>query len=60
MSKRINVNPNFYQVAGREHTDGPDNGTPRAGEKQMMASSQKGKGTKVVAEKRKGSRQSDG
>jgi hypothetical protein len=26
MSKNINVNPNFYKVGGREHTEGADKG----------------------------------
>jgi hypothetical protein len=26
MSKNINVNPNFYKVGGREHTEGGDKG----------------------------------
>ena len=29
MSKKNNVNPNFYKVGGREHTDGSDKGEVR-------------------------------
>jgi hypothetical protein len=29
MSKKNNVNPNFYKVGGREHTDGADKGEVR-------------------------------
>ncbi|HEX9986093.1 MAG TPA: hypothetical protein VGF69_22720 [Thermoanaerobaculia bacterium] len=36
MSKHNNVNPNFYQTAGRERTDGPDNGDIREDQKQQM------------------------
>ena len=37
MSKQNNVNPSQYQTAGREHTNGPDNGTPHEMEKQEFA-----------------------
>ena len=36
MSKKNNVNPNFYKVGGRGHTDGADkgdSGTPSPGAK---------------------------
>jgi len=29
MSKKNNVNPNFYKVGGREHTEGADKGEVR-------------------------------
>jgi len=29
MSKHNNVNPNFYKIGGREHTDGADKGDIR-------------------------------
>lgn len=41
MSKNINVNPNFYKVGGRDHSEGP-------AEKQL-ATQQKGKGNRMVA-----------
>jgi hypothetical protein len=30
MSKKNNVNPNFYKVGGREHTEGADKGDTRS------------------------------
>ena len=42
MSKHINVNPNFYKVGGRDHSEGP-------AEKQLGMQQQKGKGTRAVA-----------
>jgi hypothetical protein len=41
MSKNNNVNPNFYQTAGREHTDGPDNGDDREQQKQQFSQTTK-------------------
>lgn len=49
MSKNINVNPNFYKVGGREHAEGHGEAITPDRDRQLMASSQKGKGTKVVA-----------
>jgi hypothetical protein len=37
MSKNNNVNPNFYKVGGREHTEGADKGDTRADQKQKLA-----------------------
>ena len=47
MSKHINVNPNFYKVGGRDHSEGP-------AEKQL-ATQQKGKGTRAIAGGMRGS-----
>lgn len=41
MSKNNNVNPNFYKTAGREHTDGPDDGVVREDHKQRMSQTNK-------------------
>lgn len=41
MSKNNNVNPNFYQTAGREHTDGPDQGEIHESNKHRMSQSKK-------------------
>ena len=41
MSKNNNVNPNYYQDAGREHTSGPDNGDDREAHKQRFAQTEK-------------------
>lgn len=40
MSKHNNQNQNFYQTAGRERTEGPDNGEFREDDKQQMAEQQ--------------------
>ena len=39
MSKKNNVNPNFYKVGGREHSEGADkgdSGTPSPGAKDVQ------------------------
>lgn len=36
MSKNNNVNPNFYKVGGREHTEGADKGELRAPAKESL------------------------
>lgn len=41
MSKRNNVNPNFYQTAGREHTDGPDRAVVHEDQEQTFAQTDK-------------------
>ena len=37
MSKKINVNPNFYKVGGREHSEGHGEAIPHDQEKQKLA-----------------------
>ena len=37
MSKKINVNPNFYKVGGREHAEGHGEAIPHKREKQKLA-----------------------
>jgi hypothetical protein len=37
MSKRINVNPNFYKVGGREHAEGHGEVVLHKREKQQMS-----------------------
>ncbi|HET7435852.1 MAG TPA: hypothetical protein VFN10_14185 [Thermoanaerobaculia bacterium] len=41
MSKRNNVNPNFYQTAGREHTDGPDRAVVHEEQDSALAETEK-------------------
>jgi hypothetical protein len=41
MSKHNNVNPDFYKIGGREHTEGADKGDTRADAKQQLANSKK-------------------
>lgn len=41
MSKNNNVNPDFYKTAGREHTDGPDNGDDRVEQKERFSQTTK-------------------
>ncbi|HKO01082.1 MAG TPA: hypothetical protein VJ032_05295 [Thermoanaerobaculia bacterium] len=41
MSKHNNVNPNFYNIGGREHTEGADKGDVRADAKAQLANSKK-------------------
>jgi hypothetical protein len=38
MSKKNNVNPNFYKVGGREHTEGADKADSRPDAKQDTGS----------------------
>jgi hypothetical protein len=38
MSKKNNVNPNFYKVGGREHTEGADKADTRSDAKQATGS----------------------
>ena len=52
MSKKINVNPNFYKTAGREPAEADGEGIAHDREKQMFTS-QKGKGTRTVVPKKK-------
>ena len=43
MSKKNNVNPNFYKVGGREHSEGSDkgdSGTPSPGAKDEQRQAQ--------------------
>jgi len=42
MSKNNNVNPNFYNDGGREHTEGPDKGDSRYEPKGEVSQSRKG------------------
>ena len=42
MSKRNNVNPNFYYDGGRESTEGPDKGNIYSDDKEQLSQSQKG------------------
>lgn len=37
MSKKINVNPDFYKVGGREHSEGSDKGVSYDRQKQELA-----------------------
>jgi hypothetical protein len=37
MSKQINVNPDFYKVGGREHSEGHGEAIPHERHKQEMA-----------------------
>lgn len=39
MSKHINVNPDFYKVAGREHSEGHGEAIPHETHKREMARS---------------------
>lgn len=39
MSKHNNVNPNFYNDGGREHTEGPDKGDSQYEPKDRMSQS---------------------
>ncbi|HEY0139548.1 MAG TPA: hypothetical protein VGF48_01560 [Thermoanaerobaculia bacterium] len=48
MSKNNNVNPGFYQTAGREHTDGPDQGEIHENNKQRLAQSKKDEGENFI------------
>jgi hypothetical protein len=41
MSKHNNVNPNFYNIGGREHTEGADKGTTHSDQKAQLANSKK-------------------
>jgi hypothetical protein len=41
MSKNNNVNPNFYKVGGREHSEGADKGDTRADQKQKLSKNKK-------------------
>lgn len=41
MSKHNNVNPNFYNIGGREHTEGADKGDTHADQKALLANSKK-------------------
>jgi len=41
MSKHNNVNPNFYNIGGREHTEGADKGDVRDDAKAQLANSKK-------------------
>ena len=41
MSKHNNVNPNFYNIGGREHTEGADKGDTHADRKGLLANSKK-------------------
>jgi hypothetical protein len=48
MSKKINVNPNFYKTGGREHAEGHGEVVVHDQEKRELSGG-KGKGTKVIA-----------
>ena len=41
MSKNNNVNPNFYNIGGREHTEGADKGDTHSDLKVRLANSRK-------------------
>lgn len=41
MSKRNNVNPNFYYDGGRESTEGPDKGNVYSDDKQQLSQNAK-------------------
>jgi hypothetical protein len=44
MSKQINVNPNFYEDGGREHTEGADKGDSPLEDKGAMSKSRQTQG----------------
>jgi len=52
MSKHINVNPNFYKVGGREHSEGHGEAIPYKREKQQLSRSLAMPGSKKAAPKR--------
>ena len=53
MSKKNNVNPNFYKVGGREHSEGSDKGIPQDLEKQKLENANKQR-EKEAGEKKSG------
>jgi hypothetical protein len=52
MSKRINVNPNFYKVGGREHAEGHGEVVIHKREKQQFSRGRAMPGSKKTAPKR--------
>ncbi len=52
MSKRINVNPNFYKVGGREHSEGHGEVIIHKREKQQLSRGRTMPGSKKAAPKR--------
>jgi hypothetical protein len=54
MSKKINVNPNFYKVGGREHAEGHGEVVIHKREKQQMKSRERAlPGSKKVTKREK-------
>ncbi len=54
MSKRINVNPNFYKTGGREHAEGHGEAIIHKREKQQLSGNARTlPGTRKAAPKRK-------
>ncbi len=52
MSKRINVNPNFYKVGGREHSEGHGEAIIHKREKQQLSQQRVLPGQKKSSPKR--------
>jgi hypothetical protein len=53
MSKKNNVNPNFYKVGGREHAEGHGEAIPHEQEKQKFAQGSKRQGKELPGAKKK-------
>jgi hypothetical protein len=53
MSKKNNVNPNFYKVGGREHSEGHGEAIPHDLEKQKFERASKRQGSKEAPASKK-------